>query len=636
MRHDGLTAVRLLGVAGVVLAFAASSASGAGSPRLVEGATATFPERSYVLTLPTERSLNLTQVHVTENGRPVQGLVLSSEHAGAKPQFAVVLVIDASNSMRGKAIQEAMAAARTFAASRRPGQGLAVIAINSKVRVLLPLTTDASKIDAALRTTPTLGQGTRVYDGLDRARVLLAGAKAENGSIVLLSDGADVGSVAKPEAVLRALAADHVRVHSVGLKSPSYNAGALAKAAAATGGSQVETANPAALSGIFGKLGARLSNQYVIAYRSLMGPGRGVTVRAAVDGLPGAAVAAYSSPALRIVPAPLYDPSRFSRVVESPLTAVIVAILIALLFGWGVRTIVGGRSETLPSRVGQFVTVADTGRRGRRKPSVLEEQEAAQFLNRHKRPFEQHRFWQQLQTVLSVAEIKMTASQLVLLTALGTVLAAVAFVALLGGIGILLALAVPYFVRAGVLKRLAARRRAFAEQLPENLDVLASSLRTGHSLVSGLAVVVDNTPEPSKSELQRVLAEERLGAPLEDAFKVVIERMDNRDIDQVALVARLQRDVGSNSAEVLDRVVENVRARMELRRLVRTLTAQGRFSRWVVTALPVGLAVALTLLNPGYLSPLFHNTSGRFLIAGATLMVVAGSVIIGKIVDIKV
>ena len=71
--------------------------------------------------------------------------------------------------------------------------------------------------------------------------------------------------------------------------------------------------------------------------------------------------------------------------------------------------------------------------------------------------------------------------------------------------------------------------------------------------------------------------------PLEDALKVVVERMDNHDLDQVALVARLQREMGSNSAEVLDRVVETVRARMELRRLVRTLTAQGRLSRWVLT-----------------------------------------------------
>ncbi len=230
----------------------------------------------------------------------------------------------------------------------------------------------------------------------------------------------------------------------------------------------------------------------------------------------------------------------------------------------------------------------------------------------------------------------MTAVRLVTLTSLATAVALIFFVLLIGGWGVPLALLLPFVVRIGVLTKLSRRRAAFAEQLPENLDVLASALRAGHSLVGGLAVVIEDTDEPSKSELQRVLAEERLGVPLEDALKIVVERMDNRDVDQVALVARLQRDMGSNSAEVLDRVIETVRARMELRRLVRTLTAQGRFSRWVLTAIPVVMALGLTLVHPGYLSPLFNHTSGQVLLVFAAVMVASGSLIIRKIVDIKV
>ena len=82
----------------------------------------------------------------------------------------------------------------------------------------------------------------------------------------------------------------------------------------------------------------------------------------------------------------------------------------------------------------------------------------------------------------------------------------------------------------------------------------------------------------------------------------------DRELDQVALVARLQRETGSNAAEVIDRVIETVRGRAELRRLVKTLTAQGRLSRWILTALPIVLALALPLLSPGYLNPLLHRT----------------------------
>ena len=101
---------------------------------------------------------------------------------------------------------------------------------------------------------------------------------------------------------------------------------------------------------------------------------------------------------------------------------------------------------------------------------------------------------------------------------------------------------------------------------------------------------------------------------LEDALETTVERMDNYDLDQVALVARLQREMGSNSAEVLDRVIDTVRGRMELRRLVQTLTAQGRFSRWVLTALPIGLAILLTLIAPSYMHPLFHTLAGQLLL----------------------
>jgi tight adherence protein B len=112
--------------------------------------------------------------------------------------------------------------------------------------------------------------------------------------------------------------------------------------------------------------------------------------------------------------------------------------------------------------------------------------------------------------------------------------------------------------------------------------------------------------------------------------------MDNKDLAQVALVAALQRQTGGSTAEVLDRVVDTVRERQELRRLIKTLTAAGRMSRWVVTALPVVLLVAIALLNPGYLDPLFSHTSGRVLFVFATLLVVGGSLVIKRIVDIKV
>jgi tight adherence protein B len=132
------------------------------------------------------------------------------------------------------------------------------------------------------------------------------------------------------------------------------------------------------------------------------------------------------------------------------------------------------------------------------------------------------------------------------------------------------------------------------------------------------------------------VADEQLGVPLDHSLEVVARRMDNRDLDQVALVATLQRDTGGNTAEVLDRVTDTVRARFELRRLVKTLTAQGRMSRWVVSLLPLGLFTVITLMNPGYLRPLYTHTSGRILLVISVIMIVSGSLVIRRIVNFKV
>ncbi len=146
----------------------------------------------------------------------------------------------------------------------------------------------------------------------------------------------------------------------------------------------------------------------------------------------------------------------------------------------------------------------------------------------------------------------------------------------------------------------------------------------------------DDAAEPSKSEFRRVLADEQLGVPLEDALRVTVRRMANRDLDQVAVIVVLQRDAGANSAEVLDQIVDNIRSRQEIRRLIRVLTAQGRMAKWIVSLLPVALLLAISLINPGYMRPMWHETVGHLFLALAAVMVVAGSIVIGRIIDIDV
>lgn len=624
---------RLVGLA-LVAALAAGVSAASSSPvQLVEAGQAQFPFRSYVLTLPKAQALPLSRLHVTENGTPVHNLSVVSAGAAKANQFGVVLAVDASQSMAGKPIAAAMAAARTFAAHRSPTQQLAVVTFNGSVHVLQPLTTDGKAISASLSRTPKLSYGTHIYDALSRSAGLLAAAHAQGASVVLLSDGADVGSTIKPATALRKLAGQHVRAFTVGLGSRAFDPGTLRDVASSTRATYTEAPTPAALTAIYDALGSQLSSEYLLSYQSLARPGVRVHVRAQVDGVAGSAGSAYVTPSLNLQPAPPYHPSVGARIVQSWPIMVLVSLLGAAAFGVVIAVLLRPRKGTLIDRVGSFVSIR---RQSAEEEQLMGSRRRVDLLRGAETTLERVRWWPRFKATLELADINASATQILLLTLLATALVVMVLYLLLGVLGFIVGLGTPLVARALIYNKLARKRRKFADQLPDNLDVIAAALRAGHSLVGAISAVVETAAEPSHSEFRRVVAEEQLGVPLEEALNTVVVRMDSRDLDQVALVARLQRETGSSAAEVIERVIDTVRSRQEIRRLVRTLTTQGRLSRWVLTALPLLLAVALPLINPGYLDPLFHRTSGQILLVLTAMMIIAGSVVIGKIVNIKV
>jgi tight adherence protein B len=279
----------------------------------------------------------------------------------------------------------------------------------------------------------------------------------------------------------------------------------------------------------------------------------------------------------------------------------------------------------------EFVSVPGLQSRARR-PGALSDEAAAEPEDAPKPGL-----LTRIDETLDIAQIQTTAVRLVAATLIGTV---AAFALIWLGTGTfwwaLLALLIPLAVRSWVQWRLDRRRKAFAEQLPDMLQVISAALRSGQSFAGAFAVVVESSGEPMKSEMQRVVADEQLGIPLDKAMEVVSKRMDNRDLEQIALVAELQRESGGNAAEVVDSVADTVRGRFELRRLISTLTVQGRMSRWIVTALPIALVVIISLINPNYMHPLWVRTIGKVMIVLAVLLVIGGSLVIKKIVDIKV
>ena len=619
-----------LAAAAAVAALIAVPASAAdqGDVQVVEAGTALFPDRAYVLTLDQERSSALTtdDVEVKEDGTPVKNLSVLS--AASAEGIGTVLLIDASNSMKGS-INSAMEAARAFAA-RNPGQPLSVVFFNVKPTVALPLTTDQKKVKAILSKPPKLAEGTRLYDALAAAVAQVRGSTLGAARIVLLTDGDDVGSTTTLESALAQLNVQKIRVFTVGIQSPDFMADDLQTIADKTGGTYAAATSPEALTKIYDELGFQLSNEYLLRYRSTAQPDQEVDVQVAVVGAQPVSFT-YQSPSTGTA-AP-YEPALRDRLLQSWLLIPLVVALVVLLVAFTLRALWSLRSnKALVARLGDFVTLPAEERASQRRKEV---DELLAIVGQQKQRKRNFRWMEGFADDVDVAQIKHDPSKMVWAAALGGLLLAVVAGALVGPIWIALGLLPPVGLNLFVRTRARSVRKEFGEQLPENLDVLASALRAGHSLAGAMGVVADEAPEPSKREFSRVVTDEQLGIPLDEALEVTANRMQSTDMDQVAVLALVQREAGGNTAEVLDQVTANIRARMDIRRLVQVLTAQGKFSSVVIALVPVGIFVFLVLVNPTQLDPLFHETLGQVMGIMAIVMCLVGFYVIRRIITIE-
>jgi tight adherence protein B len=192
---------------------------------------------------------------------------------------------------------------------------------------------------------------------------------------------------------------------------------------------------------------------------------------------------------------------------------------------------------------------------------------------------------------------------------------------------------VPYFI---VRRRRTKRLYAFEEQLPEAIDLLSRAIRAGHPLSSGLKMVADETREPVSGEFRRTHEENRFGLPFEDALLAMADRVAIIDMRILTTAILIQREVGGNLAEVLDNLANIIRMRFTIRRQLRVYTAQGRFSGYVLGALPIVVGLAIYSLNPPYIRLLFTDPVGKLLVIVAVIFQILGFLWIRKIVNIEI
>ena len=562
---------------------------------------------------------------LSEDGRPVTALHV--QNLGRSK--SVVLVIDRSQSMAGRSLADAVSAASAFVAAKRPADRIAVVALGSAALELTGFSSATIDADTALRGISVDGhQGTALYDAVALAARELATEALPGRVIVLLTDGRDVSSRASLADAVSAARAAGAAVYSIAIEGPQFSPVPLRALSRRTGGTFRGASSSAGLADLYAAIARELDHTWVLQYDTAARPGD--RIRVAVTGaapvevtLPGAAQAAKARP---LIPRALLTPA------GTVLLAFAVGLVI-LLAGFLALSVRG--AGRLRGRLAPHI-----GRsKAKEKPKGARDRLAvlSGLFRATERAFGHLRHWRRLERLLERADLPLRAVELVwVMAGAGLGLGLIVAVSGASSLVILAGFALGGLVPLAAVSFKAKRRlRAFENQLPDVLSSLAASLKAGHSFKQGIQAIVDEGFDPVSKELKRVLAETQLGRGIEDALAEMAERVGSEDFAFIVTAVAIQNQVGGSLAGLFDMVSDTVRQRQQFARKIRSLTAMGRMSAYVLVGLPFFVALAITALNSTYMYPLYHTSTGHKLIIVGLVMMACGGAMLRKIVSFK-
>jgi tight adherence protein B len=580
---------------------------------------------------------SLTDFTVRNDGEIVNGVRVRPLSETQSP-VGVVLVIDTSGSMRDQGrIEAAKAAADTFIAGRGPTEQIAVVAFSDQPRVVHPFSADNGAAEAINGLAPS--GGTALWDAVRLAAGMFSGQDVQP-NIVVLSDGADSASTGGADAARSAALGAHAVVHTVAFGSTALDGAGLASLAQATGGQSLVTTDTAGISSLFAAVRRSIDQQFELQFTATGKDALNLDVSVPDATTTARGTAGSISHEGDTAPVVVKGPSTLARFGQSagrPL-AILSAIAFAVIVVVGICMYAkadGGLSDRLRAYEGR-----------RAQAEATDEQQGVNLATSAmtRNAIAAASAAMEGRGVLEWVERKLEAARLPIRAAEATFFA-VAFAFVLTGAAFFLG--GPFMavlaLAAGIGVPMAAvsvlgwnRKRKFVNQLPAMLQLLASSLRAGYALLQGVEAVAREIEDPMGAELRRVLAEARLGRPLDEALEEMALRMDSADFSWVVMAISIQRNVGGNLAELLDTVADTMQARTRLRREVKALTAEGRMSAIMLVIMPPALMVAMRVLSPGYLDPLFHETVGNIMLGVGVSLMIAGWFWMQKMIKVDV
>jgi tight adherence protein B len=569
---------------------------------------------------------------VTENGQTVTGLQATNLARGK----CVALAVDRSQSMKGKPLAEAVAAARGFIAAKPRSDRVAITSFATKPVFLSGCSAEGGEALEALETIAVdPKQGTTLYDDLVLAARQLSAEKGSGRVIIMVTDGNETRSKASLEDAIAAAQKAGIAVYVVAIESSKFNPEPLKEIATQTGGRYFGASSSTAIKGIYATIARELARTWRFEYLTSARPADEIQVKASVVG-EGSAVQTLTikegdrlqpTPPSKLLPKDAYGPG-------GPLAVaglVGFLVLLACLF-----FLAGIRGSWVRSRIAVHV---GEGKKGSSKQNRREKRSEmlSSLFRATERAFGNLKQWRWVGVMLERADVPLRTVEffwIVVGAGLGT-----AMIALLLGVSpilliivVVVAGSIPF---AWVWLKMRKRLRAFEDQLPDLLITIAASLKAGHSFKQGLQAVVDEGHPPASEELRRVMTETSLGRPMDDALAEMAERMGSKNFEFAITAVTIQRQVGGSLATLFDMVADTVRQRQQFARKIRALTAMGRMSAYTLIGIPFFIAGVITLLNRSYMSPLYQTSTGQIMIVVALVMMALGSLFLKKIVSFR-
>ena len=590
-------------------------------------------------------SLDKSNFTITENNEPVKNFDFTKIGEINEP-VGIVLVLDASGSMKGSPIIETINAANTFIDEMGGSNRIAVIGFSDEAIVYSNFSSNKQQLKDSISHVAAAGE-TALFDGIIKGLDQFNNSDEINHRyLIVLSDGKDTASFSNVGDVVQKSKEENVIVYSIALLSKDFDPKDISQISKETGGELLTTTNSQDLAGFYSLISQKIRNQYKISFKSTKPRTENIDIGIAIK-------KSNINDSIKITyPNPFYTYST-SKVISDPLADTRYAfagiwwfkpVIFALVFVsvtlliYLISTIMVRNKKDLNSRIDSYANSA-TGKNleaefdgKEKKKSILSS--LSGFISKISSG---RRFGELFDQKLKRAGMSLKGTEFIFMHITLVIISTLVIFLLTKNIALMLVIVmvVIFLPFLFINFKTGQRLKKFDEQLPYTLQLVEGALKAGYSLNQSLAMVIDETKPPISEEFKITLSEIRIGLNEKEALENMATRINSELFSWVVKAINIQREVGGNLAEIMDIIANTIRERDRVLRQIKSLVSEGKLSAYVLIGLPICIAIILSIINKSYISVLVTTKMGMGMLALAIFLMITGIMWILKIIKIE-